>query len=91
MFAVRYKMIVSVGRDANIVRAWEQETGTVVWETQIHSAVVTRPISVIASSESVVFVLDDRSLTALSLLTGQIKWTVQMDKNRFVFRHMQEI
>uniref|UniRef100_F1KV51 ER membrane protein complex subunit 1 n=1 Tax=Ascaris suum TaxID=6253 RepID=F1KV51_ASCSU len=81
LFILRNKMLISLARNGEVVRAWEREGGSLAWETQIHFA-PTRPISMVASSEGVVFVLDGSSLIALSVSNGQVKWSANIDKTR---------
>ncbi|KHN87674.1 ER membrane protein complex subunit 1 [Toxocara canis] len=74
-------VLISLARNGEVVRAWEREGGILVWETMIHST-PNKPISMVASSEGTVFILDTTSLTALAVSNGQVKWSVNVDKSR---------
>ncbi|VDM45836.1 unnamed protein product, partial [Toxocara canis] len=67
-------VLISLARNGEVVRAWEREGGILVWETMIHST-PNKPISMVASSEGTVFILDTTSLTALAVSNGQVKWS----------------
>ncbi|VDM92584.1 unnamed protein product, partial [Litomosoides sigmodontis] len=73
-FSPATKLMITITKDSEAVRAWNRNSGVLVWETQIQQITNWKKMETLIANGNV-FVLRDAHVTALSLNSGHVKWT----------------
>uniref|UniRef100_A0AAF5PXW2 ER membrane protein complex subunit 1 n=1 Tax=Wuchereria bancrofti TaxID=6293 RepID=A0AAF5PXW2_WUCBA len=66
--------LIIVTKDSGVVRAWDRDSGVLVWETQIQQITPSWKKAKTLISNGNVFILRGAHITALFLGSGQLKW-----------------
>ncbi|EJD76132.1 PQQ enzyme repeat family protein [Loa loa] len=77
-FSPAAKLLITVTKENEVVRAWNRDSGVLVWETQIQQITPGWKKTETLISNDNVFVLRGAHITALSLGNGQLKWATNL-------------
>ncbi|KAM3718600.1 ER membrane protein complex subunit [Dirofilaria immitis] len=77
-FSSATKLIITVPKDSEVIRAWNRDSGILVWETQIEQITPSWKITEAFISDGNVFIIRSAHITALSLGSGQFKWATNV-------------
>ncbi|MCP9264005.1 ER membrane protein complex subunit 1 [Dirofilaria immitis] len=77
-FSSATKLIITVPKDSEVIRAWNRDSGILVWETQIEQITPSWKIAEAFISDGNVFIIRSAHITALSLGSGQFKWATNV-------------